>query len=117
MQILVTGGYVALQQNCIAMHQNWSQVPTNSCAGREEFVQKKQKLGLLDTSVSFARGTRAQCVIRRCRNAARKRYVCKTRAIGRQAFLAAASVARVYTAGLQLGEIFPSAESADQELV
>jgi hypothetical protein len=46
MQILATGGYVALQQNCCAMQQCWSQVSTNSCAGCEAFEQKKAQGGI-----------------------------------------------------------------------
>jgi hypothetical protein len=37
-----------------ALQQYWSQVSTNSCAGRAAFEQKKQNNVLPDTSVSVA---------------------------------------------------------------
>jgi hypothetical protein len=37
-----------------ALQQYWSQVSTNSCAGRAAIEQKKQMAGLRDTSVSVS---------------------------------------------------------------
>jgi hypothetical protein len=37
-----------------ALQQYWSQMPSNCCAERAPFEQKKQKAGLLDISVSVA---------------------------------------------------------------